>query len=189
MESQNNRYQDAIAMFNRRSLTAMAVACVGGAFCQSLSAEPSSNAVSTANAMNGEHPAAYYTKALALFRSNAREDAMFVFYVGQLKFRAHLTARPDLPPGGDPAAFGALSETVGRQLNEWGYGDLTFMDQLMKDVLAYEARNPDRFTPPAQFAAAWASQRSGLERLRVHTNNNAADLRKQRTANGLENRR
>jgi hypothetical protein len=175
--------------FDRRRFGTMALGGLFAMLILPLSATPSREAVSVANALNGQHPGLYYQKAMQIFRSGSREDAMFVFYVGQLKYRAHLSARPELPPSGDPAAFGALTETVGRPLNEWGFGDLPLMDTVLADVLTYERQNPDRFTPPRDFADAWAKQRSGLTRFRQQMRDSAAEMRAQRKANGSENRR
>jgi hypothetical protein len=123
-----------------------------------------------------------------MFRAGQREDAMFVFYLGQLKYRAHLAARPNLPQSGDPALFGALTQTVGEPLNQWGFGDIPMMDRILRSVAAYDQANPDRFTPPAQFAAVWRQQRQGMERLRAQIVGSADQMRAQRRANGLENR-
>jgi hypothetical protein len=62
-----------------------------------------------ASGLNGQNPAIYYQSAMTLFRAGRREDATFIFYLGQLRYRTHLAARPELKPDGDPALFGSLS--------------------------------------------------------------------------------
>ena len=54
------------------------------------------------------HPAAYYLLAQKLFASGGRDEAVFWFYAGQLRYRFHLAASPELPTSGDPALFASL---------------------------------------------------------------------------------
>ena len=46
--------------------------------------------------VEGDHPAGYYRRAADLMRAGRRDEAVFVFYLGQLRYRTHLAARPDL---------------------------------------------------------------------------------------------
>jgi hypothetical protein len=138
--------------------------------------------------LDGEHPAAYYQRAADLFRLDQKDDAVFVFYLGQLRFRTHLAARPDLPKSGDPALFASLSEVVGRPLNEYAFGDIPALLRTIDAVLAWDARNPDSFTPPSQFAAAHQRTREGMSAFRRQMQAQAAEIKRQRAANGLPNR-
>jgi hypothetical protein len=144
---------------------------------------------SAVRALNGQHPAAYYRKAAEMFQSGQKDDAVFVFYLGQLRYRTHLRARPDLKPDGDPALFGSLSEVVGKPVNEYAFGDLPKLDETLKAVLAYDQANPDSFTSAAQFPSVHAQQREGMDSMRLQIVARADDIRRQRTSNGLENRR
>jgi uncharacterized protein with von Willebrand factor type A (vWA) domain len=109
--------------------------------------------------------------------------------LGQLRYRTHLKARPDLKPDGDPALFGSLSEVVGKPVNEYAFGDLNRLDETLKAVLVYDRQNPDSFTTAAQFPDVYSQQREGMESMRRQIVARADDIRKQRTSNGLENRR
>jgi hypothetical protein len=123
-----------------------------------------------------------------MFRSGRQDDAVFIFYLGQLRYRTHLAARPNLPPDGDPAAFGSLSEVVGRPLNEYAFGDMPAALRTLDAVLAYDESNPDGFTPPGQFAVAHRSTRDGMRGFRRQMEAQAQDIKRQRTQNGLPNR-
>lgn len=138
--------------------------------------------------LNGQHPSAYYREAGRLFGAGQREDAVFVFYLGQLRYRTHLVARPDLPADGDRALFAALTESVGRPLNEWAFGDVPFLVRTMDAVLAHDESQPDRFTPPREFPDAHRGVREGLARFREQVGASADSIRQQRAARGLENR-
>ena len=61
-----------------------------------------------------KHPAAYYALAKRLFEEGQREEAVFWFYAGQIRYRAYMIGNPQLPRDGDPALFASLSEVVGK---------------------------------------------------------------------------
>ncbi|HEV7455408.1 MAG TPA: hypothetical protein VGN96_01420 [Roseococcus sp.] len=138
--------------------------------------------------LNGQHPAYYYQEAARLFGAGQREDAVFLFYLGQLRFRTHLLARPDLPADGDRALFAALSDSVGRPVNEWAFGDVPALVRIMDAVLAHDESQPDRFTPPREFPEAHRGVREGLARFREQVGASVENIRQQRAARGLENR-
>lgn len=142
-----------------------------------------------ASSLAGQHPAEYYKRASSLFGAGRKDDAVFIFYLGQLRYRAHLSARRDLTPDGDPALFGSLSEVVGRPLNEYAFGDLPALVQIIDAVLAYDAANPDRFTSPAQFPNVYVGVRDGLAKMKTQVLKDADQIRETRRKNGLENRK
>jgi hypothetical protein len=135
------------------------------------------------------HPATYYVLASKLFEADRKEEAVFWFYAGQLRFRFHLLAHPDLEPSGDPALFASLSEVVGRPINEYAFGDIEALEASLRRVLAWDEKSRNGFTSKSENAEAWKTIRSGLEKLIGYLGEHAAEIRAQRTANGLENRR
>jgi hypothetical protein len=142
-----------------------------------------------AAALAGQHPAEYYMRASSVFGAGRKDDAVFIFYLGQLRYRAHLSARRDLKPDGDPALFGSLSEVVGRPLNEYAFGDLPALVAIIDAVIAYDTANPDRFTPPAQFPDVYVGVRDGLVKMKAQVLKDADQIRETRRQNGLENRK
>ncbi|WP_426954349.1 hypothetical protein [Muricoccus radiodurans] len=144
--------------------------------------------VPRADALSGQHPAAYYRAAAELFSSGQRSDAVFLFYLGQLRFRTHLAARPNLPPDQDRALFASLSESVGRPANEWAFGDIPALIRTLDAVLVYDARNPDTFTSPTQFPTPSRQTRAGLQGMRDEIGRRADEIRRERASRGLANR-
>jgi hypothetical protein len=140
------------------------------------------------SALAGQHPAEYYRRAAALFQDGRRDDAVFIFYLGQLRYRAHLSARRNLKPDGDPALFASLSEVVGRRLNEYAFGDIPALARTIDAVLAYDRANPDAFTSPSEFPQAYAGVRDGLSGMKSQILADAESIRAKRRQNGLENR-
>jgi hypothetical protein len=135
-----------------------------------------------------QHPSFYYILAGRLYAASRKDEAMFWMYAGQLRYRIRLACHPDLAPDTEPALFGALTETVGRPVNEYGFGDLTALPATLERVLAWDAATHNGFEPKAACASAIAEQRQGLGQLIAHIRTNSEEIRRQRTANGLPNR-
>ncbi len=175
---------------SRRRLLAL-VTCMVSAMLMPASAPAraqSSGSAGVAAHFAGKHPAAYYQEAANLFRIGRRDEAVFLFYLGQLRYRSHLRARPNLPPGGDAALFASLSESVGRPINEYAFGDIPALERALTQVLAFDLAYPDTFTAPAEFPDAVRVNREGLDMLRRRIVADADKIREQRRANGLPNR-
>jgi hypothetical protein len=135
-----------------------------------------------------QHPSFYYILAGRLYAANRKDEAVFWMYAGQLRYRIRLACHPDLAPDTEPALFGSLTETVGRPVNEYGFGDLTALPAALERVLAWDAATHNGFEPKAACASAIAEQRQGLGQLIAHIRTNGDDIRRQRAANGLPNR-
>lgn len=135
------------------------------------------------------HPATYYVLAQKLFQEGRKDDAVFWFYAGQLRYRFHLAASPNLDPSGDPALFSSLSEVIGRPINEYAFGDVDALVATFDRVLEWDEKTPNGFTSRKEHPKEWQSNRDGLGMLRNHVVENAESIRTQRTANGLENRK
>ena len=139
--------------------------------------------------IENQHPAAYFVLAGKLFEAGRKDDATFWYYTGQLRYRYYLKAMPGLDPSGDPALFGSLSEVIGRPINEWAFGDLDALRATLDRVLTWDERSPNGFTPKDRHRAALDETRAGLRGLIEHIRTNAELIRRQRAANGLDNRK
>ena len=135
-----------------------------------------------------QHPSFYYILANRLYAANRKDEAVFWMYAGQLRYRIRLACHPDLAPDTEPALFGSLQETVGRPINEYGFGDLQALPAALERVLAWDAASRNGFEPKSACASAIAEQRQGLGQLIAHIRTNGDDIRRQRAANGLPNR-
>jgi hypothetical protein len=75
------------------------------------------------NGIENKHPSYFYILAGKLFAAGKKDDAVFWFYAGQLRYRVYLVMNKDkLEPSGDPALFASLSEEIGRPLNKYAFG-------------------------------------------------------------------
>lgn len=136
----------------------------------------------------GEHPAAYYLYAQRLFGEGRRDDAVFWFYAGQLRYRFHLRANPNLALDRDPALMASLNATVGRVVNEYAGGDPGMWVAKIDRVLKWDAETRNDFTSKGKYKAQWQETRSGLSSLRAMIERDADKVRQQRAKAGLPNR-
>lgn len=134
------------------------------------------------------HPAFYYILARRLFDAGRRDEAVFWFYAGQLRYRIRLSCHPNLRPDTEPALFGSLQETVGRPVNEYGFGDLQALPATMERVLAWDAATRNGFEPKAACTRTIAEQREGMGQLIAQLRANPDAIRRERAAHGLPNR-
>jgi hypothetical protein len=138
--------------------------------------------------IENEHPSTCYILASKLFETGKKDDAVFWFYVGQLRFRFHVSANPNLDPSGEPALLASLNEVIGRPINEYAFGDLKALADTFARVLAWDQKTPNGFTSTKDHAAEWKKVRDGLGGMRTYVMENGDTIRAQRKANGLENR-
>ena len=74
-----------------------------------------------------------------MFREGKKDEAVFWFYVGQLRYRFHLKANPNMDPSGDPALFSSLSATVGKTINEYAGGNVKDWVKAIDRALKWDA--------------------------------------------------
>lgn len=130
----------------------------------------------------------YYGYAVRLFKEGRKEDAVFWFNVGQLRFRIELKAHPDQDPSGGPALFGALQEQYGMLINVWAGGDVKMWVAQIDRALAWDLAHGNGVISKTEFKKVYDEQRAGLAKLRAQLADQADQIRKGREERGLENR-
>jgi len=136
----------------------------------------------------GEHPSSYYSYANRLFFEGKKDEAILWFYVGQLRYRIHLKAKPPSDPSGDPALFGSLNATLGQIFNEYAGGDPKMWATQITNALAWDAAHPNEFTQKKEFQAIHTEIRTGLEKFAKQIEDTTNKIREERKKRGLENR-
>ena len=133
------------------------------------------------------HPAALYMLASKLMGAGRRDEAVRWFYIGQLRYRFHLMTDP--PDAADERIlFSALSESVGRAINEYAFGDVDGAVREIDAALAWDAAHANHFTSRSAFPAQFAKTREGLVALRNDMLARKDEIRETRRSNGLPNR-
>lgn len=137
--------------------------------------------------IGGRHPADYYKLAAKLFQAGStKQEALFWFYVGQLRYRYYLAANPDLPRDGDPAVFASLSEVIGRPINEYAGGKPDLWIAEINHALEWDAAHDNGFTPKSKSPDNYRQIRAGLVALRDHVVAIKDKLPEMRRQNGIK---
>ena len=139
-------------------------------------------------AASTQHPGSLYILAGKLFQSGKKDEAVFWFYAGQLRYRFYLSASPGLDPSGDPALFASLSESIGRPINEYAFGDLPALTTTIDRVLEWDEKTPNGFTSKITHANILKAIREGLVKMKEKIKSSAEEIKSKRKANGLPNR-
>ena len=136
-------------------------------------------------ALPKEHPSNYYLYASRLWGEGKSDDAAFWLYAGQLRFRFHLLANPNLERSGDPALFGAFQATLGEPINLYVGGDTKKWMEQINRVLAWDEKTPNGFTSKKTHAKQLEEIRAGLMKLRDHIATNQDSIRATREEEGI----
>ena len=131
------------------------------------------------------HPAALYVLAGRLLAQGEGQLAANWMYAGQLRYRFLIEAG-----GGEDqrVLFSALSEQVGRPVNEYIAGNVDEWLAAIDWALEWDASYPNATTSKTEHAEALVSVRAGLERLRAQIEAQRETIPAEREKNGLENR-
>ena len=133
------------------------------------------------------HPVDYFILATRLFQMGEKDEAIFWFYAGQLRFRARLACHPELPQSGEPALYTAMAATTGQVMNEYIGGYPSRWIATIRRAIAWDEANPNGVDPKEGCAAAIAQQHEGARQLIDWIEQNRQQIREQRAANGLPN--
>jgi hypothetical protein len=135
-----------------------------------------------------QHPAFYYVLASRLLAANRKDEAVFWFYAGQLRYRIRLACHPNLAPDVEPALLASLQEEVGRPINEYAGADPDAWAAAIARARDWDAQTRNGFEPKAPCQAQIADQRNGMAALIAQIRQNKDRIRAERRANGLPNR-
>ncbi|MGQ4273076.1 hypothetical protein [Terrihabitans sp. B22-R8] len=134
------------------------------------------------------HPVEDYQRARDLFASGDKEMATCLFYRGQYRFRVRLKARPELDPAGEPAAFGALSETIGKPIRDWAGGDPAQWAASIRCALDWIETHDDPFTPRLSHSEAHREAETGLRSLLEQISSGAKQIQVEREPGDVQTR-
>ena len=139
--------------------------------------------------IENQHPSYFYILAEKLFAVGKKDEAVFWYYAGQLRYRVYLLVNKDkLEPSGDPAAFAALSEEIDRTINEYAFGDIPQLAKTIDAVLAWDQSHSNALTSRKKYRSQYDQIIAGLTQMRDEVLRKADSIRKTRAANGLGNR-
>jgi hypothetical protein len=130
-----------------------------------------------------QHPAAMFILAKRLFDAGRRDEAVFWFYEGQLRWRSLIrNANPSGQPmfNGEQDHFDVLFSDVGPDINHYAFGDIPALRHTIDSVLDWDAAHPDDFTP---HGSAKDASREGLKKFNDYLLAHQDEIAKKRAEN------
>ena len=138
-----------------------------------------------ARKLDQRHPENYLLLAKNHFERGEKDEAVFWFYVGQLRYRAYLATHPKLDPTGEPAIYSVLFRSLSPPINQYAFGDIPKLIATIDRVLAWDAANEDAFAPKGPERD---QVRAGLVKRKLEVIATQNEIRSSRRSKGLENR-
>lgn len=133
------------------------------------------------------HPSALYVLAARLLAEGKGQESANWMYAGQIRYR-FLLAAAGAAGANERVLFSALTEQVGRPVNEYIAGNPDEWIAAMEWALAWDEAHANAVTSKAAHAAELAEVRRGLTDLIAKIDSSREELRQHRKDNGLENR-
>jgi hypothetical protein len=145
---------------------------------------PSQSIEVLAAGIEHEHALAALELSKHLWEAGRRDDAVFFFYLGQLRYRAYLSANPNGDPSGGRALFDALMSTMGPPINQYAFGDIQTLVATIDRVIAWDDEHADDYAT----RKAREDVKAGLKKMRDDVIARQNEIRRTRSQNGLPNR-
>jgi hypothetical protein len=114
------------------------------------------------SALPASHPMAYYLYSVRLIKDGNRKDALFWYYVGELRYRFYLAANPHLPPDGAPALFASLHSSVSTAVADPSHVDRAMSVKQFRRALDWDAANDNGVTSKSSHHKEWLEIRAVL---------------------------
>lgn len=132
-----------------------------------------------------QHPAAYLTLAGQLWSSGKREDALFWYYVGQLRYRFHLLSNPGIDPSADPALFASLRSVIGEPIETYAQSEPALWAKTIERVLQWDAEHDNTFTLKSVHHEQYSKIRQAFLELGSHITANAESIKSASEQRGI----
>jgi hypothetical protein len=144
----------------------------------------SSSVEEFAGRIEHEHPAAALELSKNLLEAGRKDEAVFFFYLGQLRFRAHLLANPNGDSSGERALYDAMMAAMGPPINQYAFGDIPALLATIDRVIAWDDAHADDYAS----LKALNEVKAGLKKMHDDVTARTDEIRRTRSQNGLPNR-
>jgi hypothetical protein len=145
---------------------------------------PAQSVEALAAAIEHEHALAALELSKRLWEAGRKDDAVFFFYLGQLRYRANLLANAKEAPPDQRALFDALMSAMGPPINQYAFGDIPALVAMIDRVIAWDDNHADDYAT----RNARDEVKAGLRKLRADVLARQDEIRRTRSEHGLPNR-
>ncbi len=134
-----------------------------------------------------KHPSAYVYLARELWQDDEKDQAVVMYYVGQIRYRAYINTLPTAEAAPEERLYDSLKADIGDELNEYAARNLNNWLALLDKALEWHRDNPNEFMPKEDYSLLYELTIYNFNKLRDYIEENKALIRQQRAAKGLVN--
>lgn len=135
-----------------------------------------------------KHPSAYFYLARGLFNRGDKDEAVLMYYVGQIRYRAYINTLTEGEAAEEEQTYDALKEEIGDDVNIYAAEDLDNWIALLDKAVEWHKKHPNEFLPTDEYSLLYEMTLYNFKKLRDYIAENKALIRQKRAAQGLENR-
>ena len=132
------------------------------------------------------HPAGFYLLANRLFHEGNKDEAIFWFYVGSLRYRYYLSSIEDDPFHPEQELFGKCQFEVGTVILDYAGGDPEFWSEQVGRAIAWDHANDNIFFGKLKDPEALLAVRQSLLELQNKLIEEKDNMIRQRIENNAE---
>ena len=133
-----------------------------------------------------EHPSGFFKEAGKRFTAGEKNDAAFLFYLGELRYKYYLSANPNFQPDGEPAVYSSLQSSLGEEINYSLNDSVDNYISIMDSVISWDKSHDFIFFSKSKFPEKHQEILNGLIELRQYVFDNKEDIIKQLKENKEE---
>jgi hypothetical protein len=128
--------------------------------CSDLDAAQTDAIAAVKEQIENKHPATYLILAQRLSATGAKDEAIFWFHVGLIRYRGYLAGEAG---AGEAAQFRALAAALERPIKDHAFGDVPALAAAIGRALAWDERHANPYVPRGGNERV----RSALRRMRL----------------------
>jgi len=132
------------------------------------------------------HPVGFYLLAQKLFKENKKDESIFWFYVGSIRYRYLLSSVEDDPFEPENELFGKVQFEIGGTILDYAGGNPVFWAQQIEKANKWDTERLNFYYPKKNNPEALAEIKSGMRQLQQKLLDEKEDIIRQRIENGAE---
>ena len=132
------------------------------------------------------HPVGFYILAKKLFDEGEKDEAIFWFYVGSIRYRYFLYSVGDDPFHPENELFEQVQFEIGGLVLDYAGGDPEFWAEQVEQASIWDDKHLNFFYPKKRNPEALAEVRANMQKLKTKLLDEKEDIIRQRIENGAE---
>ncbi|WP_304343117.1 hypothetical protein [Chryseobacterium koreense] len=118
-----------------------------------------------ASKLDKKHPSQYYDEMAIFLSAKKYNEAVFLFYLGQMRYKFYNSANPNYQPGNDGALFASLKTVLGEPVNLFARTNSENFSRILSLVKEYYKNNDYKFYSKKNNVEKYNAQIKNIEEL------------------------